>query len=75
MFGHLVPRNHDQAMQLDEKNGNNRWREYEKLELQQIDDYKTFSDLRKNAPIPKGFKRIKVHFVYAVKHDGRYKSR
>ena len=45
------------------------------MELQQIDDYKTFSDLRKNAPIPKGFKRIKVHFVYAVKHDGRYKSR
>lgn len=29
----------------------------------------------KNASIPKGFKRIKVHFVYAVKHDGRYKAR
>ena len=75
MFGHIVPRNHDQAMELDEKNGNNCWREAERLELQQIEDYKTFNDLGKNASIPKGFKRIKVHFVYAVKHDGRYKAR
>ena len=45
------------------------------MEHQQIEDYKTFRDLGRNAPIPKGFKRIRVHFVYAVKHDGRYKAR
>ena len=35
----------------------------------------TFLDKGKNAPIPDGYKKIKVHFVYAVKHDGQYKSR
>ena len=33
MFAHLVPRNHDQALQLIENNGNTRWRDAEKLEL------------------------------------------
>ena len=75
MFGHLVPRNHDQALQLDEKNGNTRWRDAEKLELKQIMEYKTFIDKGKKAAIPKDYKRIRVHFVYAVKHDGRYKAR
>ena len=75
MFGHLVPRNHDQAMQLDKKNGNTRWRDAELLELKQIMEYKTFLDKSKRVAIPKGYKRIRVHFVYAVKHNGRYKAR
>ena len=33
MFGHLVPRNHDQAIELDSNNGNNRWKQSETLEL------------------------------------------
>ena len=73
MFGHLVPRNHDQAMELDNNNGNNRWKQAETLELGQIHEYRTFLDKGKNAPIPDGYKKIKVHFVYAVKYDGRYK--
>ena len=72
MFGHLVPRNHDQAMKLDSNNGNNRWKQSETLELEQIHEYGTFLDKGKNAPIPDGYKKIKVHFVYAVKHDGWY---
>ena len=75
MFGYLVPRNHDQAMQLDERNGNTRWRDAEKLELKQIMEYKTFIDKGKKAAILQGYKRIRVHFVYAVKHDGRHKAR
>ena len=38
-------------------------------------EYKTFIDKGKKAAIPKDYKRIRVHFVYAVKHDGRYKAR
>ena len=75
MFGHLVPRNHDQAMKLDEDNGNKNWKNAEMLELKQIQDYKTFLDKGKHSPIPPGYKKIRVHFVYAVKHDGRFKVR
>ena len=45
------------------------------LELAQIQEYKTFIDLGKGTPGPEGYKKIKVHFVFDVKHDGRHKSR
>ena len=34
-----------------------------------------FKDLGKNADIPDGYKRIRVHLVFDVKHDGRHKGR
>ena len=74
-FGYLVPRNHDQAMQLDEANGNTRWADAEKVELHQLIGYNTFKDMGKHAPTPIGYKRIKAHLVYDVKHDGRHKAR
>ena len=45
------------------------------LEVDQLNDYRTFRDLGKHAPAPKGYKKIRVHFVFAVKHDGRHKAR
>ena len=75
MFGYLVPRNHDQAMVIDTKNGNTKWQDAEKLELKQLQEYDTFKDLGKSSPAPAGYKKIRVHFVYAVKHDGRHKAR
>ena len=75
MFGNLVPRDHEQAIKLDSNNSNNCWKQSETLELGQIHEYDTFLDKGKNAPIPDGYKKIKVHFVYAAKHDGRYKAR
>ena len=51
------------------------------LELTQIDEYKVFKDTGKaqfhNGKVvtPDGFQKIRVHFVYAVKHDGRFKAR
>ena len=74
-YGVQVPRNHAQAMELDRENGNNLWRESELKELAQIDEYDTFTDLGKGAHPGKDYKRINVHIVYAVKHDGRRKSR
>ena len=35
MFGEQVPRNHEEAMELDMKNGNTKWADAEKLEVQQ----------------------------------------
>ena len=43
--------------------------------LSQILDYNTFRDQGFATPHPVGHKKITVHFVYDVKHDGRYKAR
>ena len=75
MYGFQVPRNHQQAMELDAKNGNTRWRDAEIVELKQIDEYDTFDDRGKDYRPPKEYKKITVHLVYAVKHDGRHKAR
>ena len=51
------------------------------LELTQINEYKVFKDTGKaqfhneKVVTPDGFQKIRVHFVYAVKHDGRLKAR
>jgi len=74
-YGYLVPQNHDQAMELDYKNGNKLWKESEEIELEQINEFNVFNDLGKGGRPPPDYKKIRVHFVYAVKHDGRHKSR
>ena len=45
--------------------------------MQQLKEYQTFIDkgLYSQTSFPKGFKKIKVHLVYAVKHDWHHKSR
>jgi len=74
-FGYQVPRHHKEAITLDERNGNTKYRDAEKLEMSQHADYSTFKDLGKGSPGPEGYKKIRVHFVYNVKHDGRHKDR
>ena len=75
MFGVQVPRNHNEAMQLDEKNGNTKWADAEKKELDQLFEYKTFIDKGVNYKPGMEYTRIRVHFLYAVKHDLRHKAR
>ena len=74
-YGFQVPREHREAMLIDERDGNDKWAKSEKLERSQLFDYDTFIDKGLGAPIPEGYKKIPCHFVYDVKHDGRYKSR
>ena len=68
-------------MRLDKENGNTHWQDAMDLELTQIHEYKVFKDTGKaqfhngKVVIPDGFEKIRVHFVYAVKHDGRFKAR
>jgi hypothetical protein len=64
-------------MELDAKNQNTKWADAEKLEVQQLQDYNTFQNLghKSSAVRPEGHKKISLHFVYAVKHDGRHKAR
>ena len=77
MFGYEVPRNHDQAVRIDQENGNRLWQDSEELEVKQLMDYETFIDKghKSTSRPPDGYKKITLHFVYAVKHDGRHKSR
>ena len=75
MFGFEVPRNYGHALELDRKNGNTRWQDFTKVEMDQLNEYSTFEDRGKNAQLPTGYKKIRTHLVYAVKHDGRHKAR
>ena len=79
--GFQVPKDYNDAMRLDKENGNTHWQDAMDLELTQIHEYKVFKDTGKakfhngKAVTPDGFQKIRVHFVYAVKHDGRFKAR
>ena len=73
-FGYLVPHNHDRAMELDRCNGNTKWADAERTEVNQLFDYETFFDLGKGGIAPKGHKKICCHIVYIVKHDGCHKA-
>ena len=79
--GFQVPKDYNDAMRLDKENGNTHWQDAMDLELTQIHEYKVFKDTGKakfhngNVVTPDGFQKIRVHFVYAVKHDGRFKAR
>jgi hypothetical protein len=75
-FGYRFPRNYDEAMQFDLKNGNTLWREATDLEMSQLAAYDTFRDLghKDTAPPPTGYKKIHTHLVYDCKHDGRHKA-
>ena len=73
-----------QALQLDEQNGNSKWYDATKLEMNQINEYKVFKDhgksqydpkSRKVSNDPNGYQKIRVHVIYAVKHDGTHKAR
>ena len=51
-FGFLIPKDYKQALQLDEQNGNSKWYDATKLEMDQIKEYKVFQDQGKPNMIP-----------------------
>jgi len=76
-YGYEVPRNHTQAKEIDARNKNTLWQDATNLELNEINGHNTFIDKghHTQATIPAGYKKIRVHLVFDVKHDGRHKSR
>jgi len=74
-YGFKVPRTADEAIRFDQENGNTRWQDAMALEMSQLKEYGTFKNLGKGGEPPPNFKKIRVHFVFAVKHDGRHKAR
>ena len=79
--GFQVPKDFNDAIRLVKENSNTHWQDAMDLELSQIHEYKVFKDTGKaqlhdgKAVIPDGIQKIRVHFVYAVKHDGKFKAR
>jgi hypothetical protein len=45
MYGVEIPKDHRDAVRLDEINGNTEWQDCTKLEMGQLFDYKTFRDV------------------------------
>lgn len=74
-YGFEIPRDYKHAIQLDNRNGNTNWQDAVALEMEQLDEYDTFKDYGLNAAPPPDHKRIRVHLVFDVKHDGRHKAR
>ena len=83
-FGFLIPKDYRQEQQLDEQNGNSKWYDATKLEMDQINEYIVFQDhgkakidpkSRKVSNAPDGYQKIRVHLIFTVKHDGRHKAR
>ena len=69
---------------MDKLNGNSRWYDATKKELDQINDYQVFIDhgrakydpkSKRITNAPQGYQKIKVPLVFACKHDGHYKAR
>ena len=75
-FGYEVPRNNDyeHALSIDKRNGGSKWADAIRLEIEQQHEYDTCKDLG-TGPAPQGCKKIRTHFVFDVKHDGRHKAR
>ena len=80
--GWEVPRDYAHALQLDIQNGNNKWKDAIDLEIEQIKEYQVFKDFgkavydkNKITNAPEGHQKIRVHFVFDVKHCGKFKAR
>jgi hypothetical protein len=60
---------------LDKLAGNELWKESEESEINALEECKVFKDLGKDGIPPPGYKKIRCHMIYDVKHDGRHESR
>ena len=74
-FGVEVPVNTKAAILLDQKNGDNKWKEAMKTEIDSINAYQTFRVLQDKEPLPPGYKYIPYHCIYDVKFNKRRKCR
>ncbi len=73
-YGYDVPRDYNHAIDLDKCNGNTKWQDSTALEMSQLHKYNTFKDLDRGGKPPEGYRKILVHLIFDVKHDGHHKS-
>jgi hypothetical protein len=75
MYRFEIPRDYAHTVRLDLQNGHTKWQDSTVLEMAQLADYDVFTDKGIDGDPGKDFKKIRVHLVYAVKHNGRQKAR
>ena len=68
-----IPRDHAEAMAFDKANGNSLWADAEKLELDQLYEYKSFRIRGRNGSMRKGYTKIRVRMFYDTKQCGKCK--
>ena len=76
-FGYRIPRDYEEALKFDEINQNTKWQDATDIEMGQLNEYEAFIDAGiygRDKP-PEGYKKIRAHLVFDVKHDGRHKAR
>ena len=69
-----VCQNHEQAVKIDNANGNTKRQDTIKLELKQIDEHETFQDKGKGCRPSAHHTKTKAHFVFCVKACGCHKA-
>ena len=60
-FGYLIPRDYKHALELDKINGNSRWYDATKKELDQINEYQVFIDHGRVIKYDLKSKRMTMH--------------
>ena len=73
-FGIEVPRSVKHALEIDARNGNTLWRDAIMTELNQLDDFKVFRNVKPGETL-EGFQKLPYHMVFDVKFDLRRKAR
>ena len=63
-------------MELDKRNGNTLWSDANTLEHEKLREYDVFIDKGQYhiSKVPRGYRKISVHTIFDVKHDGRHRA-
>ena len=75
-YGFEIPKNYEDAEQLDRKNGNDDRKEVNKLKHEKLREYDVFIDKGRFAGcrIPRSYQLIRIHTIFDVKVHGRHKA-
>ena len=73
-YGIKVPKDYDEAVDLDKANQNTLWQDAVKKKMNQIIDCRTFKQLPRGSKKPQGYTFVPVHLVFDVKFDLRCKA-
>lgn len=73
-FGIPIPTNHDDAVELDQKNRNKIGKMQRRLSWSRLAVMKPLWTFWEKGRTPADYKRIQVHMVYDEKHDGSHKA-
>ena len=73
-YGIEIPCSAKHALELDQKYGHTYWLNAIDLEIKKmLKEFKTFC-VHPDKTLPSGYKKLRCHFVFDVKIDGRYKA-